>query len=139
MSTDTVINRHDLISHFYSEDFLNEQGRGVLETLKFTDFHEAMQWLVSEFTRVGLDWRILRAGSPYPISLPNVVRNIEDGANTTLEDEIQKLWNNLPEENKTIANNNFKRIFGFPELVQGKNKPYCRLKYKNWLLMRKND
>ena len=130
------MNRHDLISHFYSEYFLNEQGKGVLEVLKFASYSEAMQWIANEFTKVKLDWHTLDAGSPYPRALPIVVKNIEEGANISLEDAINAKWANLSEDEKAIANDIFKKIFGFPELAQGKNKPYCNQKYKNWLVLR---
>jgi|WetSurMetagenome_2_1015567.scaffolds.fasta_scaffold16687_3 hypothetical protein len=127
------MNRHEQVSHFYASSGLNEQGQGVIEALGFSDYREAMQWVVTEFIKVNLDWHSLEAGSPYPISLPNVMRQIEKGTHIKLEDEIKARWNDLSKEEKSTANNNFEKIFGSPELAQGRNESYCREKFDRWM------
>ena len=59
------MNRHEIISHFYSKDGLNEEGQNILEALQFNSYPEALIWIAHEFTQIKLDWRNIGGGSPY--------------------------------------------------------------------------
>lgn len=134
------INRHERISHFYHGE-LNDNGKMLLEDLGFNDYKEVLLWFAQEFSSKDLNWstskdeEIRQAGSPYPIGLPNAVRIAEEGSKLTLEEVIMILWKNLSPDNKSLVNQNYRNVFGFPYLVQGKNIKYCREKYKKWLEM----
>lgn len=136
INIDKGFNRHELISHFYSESGLNEQGKSVVQALRFDSYKEALKWMSEQFARTILDWRQIGAGSPYPKSLPNVIKIIERESDMLLENEIISKWDILSEEEKENVNSNFDKIFGSPELAQGINNPYCRNKYKNWLSLK---
>jgi len=133
------MNRHEIISHFYSKDGLNEEGQNILEALQFNSYPEALIWIAHEFTQIKLDWRNIGGGSPYPASLPNVVKQIEIGSNSKLEDVLISKWNELTDNERLLVNQNFKDIFGFPELAQGFNNTYCKDKYKNWVSLNQNE
>jgi len=126
-------NRHELISHFYNKSGLNEQGRTVIQALQFDNYQEALKWISQEFAKTILDWREIDAGSPYAISLPNVIKIMEKETGLLLEEEIISKWDGFSEKEKENVNSNFDKIFGSPELVQDKNKDYCRNKHVSWM------
>jgi hypothetical protein len=126
-----AVNRHNRISHLYGTLLT---VHWVLEKLEFDSPQEAMRWLADEFVNVELDWHNLGAGSPYPEGLPNVVRSIEQALGTSLEREIGTAWGDLSSSQRQIADSNFHRIFGEPELMQRSNSEYCSHKFERWLV-----
>jgi hypothetical protein len=128
------MNRHERISHLY-RDHRRYSAAAVTQALAFETTRDALGWLVEEFSRRTLDWRTLRAGSPYPIGLPNFVRIMEEAVGSTLEFQIHDEWPTLTAEQRQTAALNFVRIFGQPELLQGANERFCRLKFARWLVL----